>query len=229
MDTSSLSSISSGLGIVNASRASAVAIERTDERIEEKKLENKQGGPLYEAMAQTLSQFGVALSAANGAPPATESQAHDVENALAANTQNVAQALPGFMHALFQSLTTGNAAPAVSQSSSGAQVDRENAELAAISASGSKAYGNLEDSLQSLVQSLSTENKRDLGSGDPSQAASTPLESAFQNLAKAVQADSNTGSSKMPDLQSFLQNLQQRMQTAGSRLDSAGNLINTQA
>lgn len=177
----------------------------------------RRAGPLSMALAQTLNQLGFDVPSGKGAPPATAAQANDAENAAANSGQNLGQALQGFMNSLVQSLGAagGNKPPASSEPPA------QDA-TSAVAARGRKAYGDLEGRLQSLVQSLDSK---------PSSAAPAPgtseLESAFQNLSKALQASDSTGSSKMPDLQSFLNTLQQNLQSAGSRLDSAGNLVNT--
>jgi hypothetical protein len=234
MDMSSVSGlINSGVsGTGTASRAAAGRVDRDGDKdgAGPQAAGGRRGGQLFKAMQQTLDQLGFSTPTGKGAPPATASQANDAESAATAGAQNVAQALNGFMHSLFQALGASGANNAPPQSPASGDGAGDNDGSAAVSSRTGKAYGDLQARLQNLVQSLSSSTTSSTASSATSTSAvPAELQTAFENLSKALQAGANTGSSKMPDLQSFLQALQQNLQNAGSQLDSSGNLVNTQA
>ena len=228
METSSLNSVVSSAvqNVRTTERSAAGRVERQrDENTAERVGGARRGGQLAKALEQTLSQFGINPPESKGAPAATASQANDAESAkAAANAQSPEQAVQGFMVALFQSLGGQGNRQAPPARDSNAESETQAAE--SVTGRGRKAYGDIEGRLQNLVQSLS-----DKAASNTDTQAATPatsdLESAFQNLSKALESSGNTGSSKMPDIQTFLKTLQQNIQNAGSRLDSAGNLVNT--
>lgn len=231
METSSLNNVLSSS--VQNTRASVRAENGRTERARDENTAERVGGPrrggqLAKALQQTLSQFGFNPPESKGAPPATAAQANDAANTQAVDAaQNPEQAVRGFLYALFQSLgTQGNPPSGSAQKQDGdGDRDAEKAE-SVISGRGRRGYGDIEARLQNLVQSLG-DKAAGSSSGDTSTSAPGNLETAFQNLSKALEGKGNTGTSKLPDIQTFIKTLQQNIQNAGSRLDSSGNLINT--
>jgi hypothetical protein len=233
METSSLNNVLSS--VVQNTRASARAENGRAERERDENTSERVGGPrrggqLAKALEQTLSQFGFNPPDSKGAPPATASQANDAANRKSADTtatQSPEQAVQGFMYALFQSLgAQGNrpSGPAPKQDNQGDQ-NAERTESVS-GGRGRRGYGDIEARLQNLVQSL-TDKTASGSSSDTTTSTSSSLETAFQNLSKALEGNGNTGTSKLPDIQTFLKTLQQNIQNAGSRIDSSGNLVNT--
>ncbi|UCV12728.1 hypothetical protein KI614_05810 [Dechloromonas denitrificans] len=185
--------------------------------------ENK-AGQLLKALEKTLDQSGLAPAASSRPPVATETQANDAESASSSTAQNAGQALPEFMNALFQALNaTGNSAQR-------AESNEATEDGGTVSASRrTDAYSDLAGRLQNLAQSLGT--PADSGSGTTGSSKTGDLETSFRNLALALQGKTSpeTSPQSAPDLQSFLKTLAHNLNSTGSRLDSAGNLVNTQA
>lgn len=179
-------------------------------------------GQLFKALEKTLSDSGLAPSASSRPAVATASQANDLEIADAATAQNAQQALPAFLSALFQSLNPGNGN--VGRNTENGQALPEDS---ATAVRGRNAYEDLGKRLQNLSQSLG----QSASNGDSASSQSADLETSFRNLALALQGKTSpaTTPQSAPDLQSFLKTLAQNLNSAGSRLDSAGNLINTEA
>lgn len=230
MDVSNLSSVLSTTvqRAETTNRAAAGRVEREREEDPAGRPQGpRRGGQLFKALAQTLSELGFGAPGDKGAPPATASQANDAESAAANSGQNAGQALHGFMHALFQALgaTGGNNAPAAPRNAPDSP-DTQGERATAVGERSRRAYGDIESRLQNLVQSLASSSTPATAS-DVAVTENSALETSFQNLTTALQAESATGSARMPDLQSFLQKLQQNLLNAGSRLDSSGNLVNT--
>ena len=230
METSSLNSVVSSAvqNVRTTERSNNVRADRQrDEQTAERVSGPRRGGELARALEQTLSQFGVNPPDTKGAPPATVSQANDAESAKAsANAQTPEQAAQGFMVAMFQALGVQQGSRQGPPPPRDRNAEGEAPPAESVTGNGRKSYGDIEGRLQNLVQSLSDKS----ASGATAQSA-TPdvsnLEAAYQNLSKALESNGNTGSSKMPDIQTFLKTLQQNIQNAGSRLDSSGNLVNT--
>ena len=231
METSSLNNVASSTvqQLRSTERTATGRVDRDrdrDDNASERMGGARRGGQLAKALQQTLSQFGFAPAESKGAPVATASQANDAESAkAAANAQSPDQAVQGFMVALFQSLGAQGNRPPPPQNK---DTEGDNPSAESVSGKGRKAYGDLEGRLQNLVQSL-TDKSAGNSNAQTSTQTGNALETAYQNLSKAMASSANTGSSKMPDLQTFLSTLQQNLQNAGSRLDSAGNLVNTHA
>ena len=232
METSNLLSVVSS-PVQRTEASTKVASARVERQREENSAERVQGGrrggKLLEAFSETLSQLGFTAPAGKGAPPATASEANDAESAAANTGQNAEKAMQNFAYTLFQALGPGagnNNAQSQRRSPPEEGAENESSRASAIEDRGRKAYGNIENRLQNLAQSLSTPSSSGSETGSAASGTSA-LETAFQNLSKTLQADTGTGSSKMPDLQSFLQTLKQNLQNAGGRLDSAGNIVNT--
>lgn len=230
METSSLNSVVSSVvqNVRATERSAAGRVERErDENTAERVSGPRRGGELAKVLEQTLSQFGINPPDTKGGPPATASQANDAESAkAAANAQSPEQAVQGFMVAMFQALGVQQGSRQGPPPPRDNNAESETQAAESVTGKGRKSYGDIEGRLQNLVQSLTDKP----ASGTATQAA-TPansnLETAFQNLSKALESNGNTGSSKMPDIQTFLKTLQQNVQNAGSRLDSSGNLVNT--
>lgn len=225
MDISNINS--STVSTLRNSDIAASRIEREGRKDQEAQVrvpENK-AGQLLKALEKTLDQSGLAPAASSRPPVATETQANDAESASSKTAQNAGQALPEFMNALFQALNaTGNGAQRT-ESSSEASEDGNT-----VSASRrTDAYSDLAGRLQNLAQSLGTPT--DSGTSTTGSSKTSDLETSFQNLALALQGKTSpeTTAQSAPDLQSFLKTLAHNLKSAGSRLDSAGNLVNTQA
>ena len=240
MSTSVSASVLNSVASASVQRTSEASNRAASGRVERDRDEEagrtqgaRRGGQVFKALAQTLSDFGVAAPAKKGAPPATESQANDVENAASqsAQSQSRGPALQGFMHSLFQTLSGNASGNPQAQTSTGSDADNDNDATSAVTSRGRRAYGDLEGRLQNLVQSLGSSTSSATGEAAATTTASgaTELEAAFQNLSKAMQSSGNTGSANVPDLQAFLSTLQKNLQNAGSHMDSSGNLVNTHA
>lgn len=217
----------SSASAIRSSGAPAKRIERegNSERDDQVRGPQKEGGQLFKALEKTLSQLGLAASETSRPPVATASQANDAETAASSSAQNSGQALPEFMNALFQALNPAGNPPPSGTSSQPAGEDGE--ETSTIRKKG--AYDDLAGRLQNLVQSLGNDiASANTGTTDNRMAS---LETSFQNLAPALQGKVSPGASpnSAPDLQSFLKTLAQNLNSTGTVLDSAGNLVNTEA
>lgn len=224
MDISNINS--STVSTLRNSDIAASRIEREGHKDQEAQVrvpENK-AGQLLKALEKTLDQSGLAPAASSRPPVATETQANDAENASSKTAQNAGQALPEFMNALFQALNaTGNSAQRTESSEASEDGNTVSASRR------TDAYSDLAGRLQNLAQSLGTPT--DSGASTTGSSKTSDLETSFQNLALALQGKTSpeTTTQSAPDLQSFLKTLAHNLKSAGSRLDSAGNLVNTQA
>lgn len=224
MDISNINS--STVSTLRNSDIAASRIEREgrkDQEAQGRVPENK-AGQLLKALEKTLDQSGLAPAASSRPPVATETQANDAENASSKTAQNAGQALPEFMNALFQALNaTGNSAQRTESSEASEDGNTVSASRR------TDAYSDLAGRLQNLAQSLGTPT--DSGTSTTGSSKTSDLETSFQNLALALQGKTSpeTTAQSAPDLQSFLKTLAHNLKSAGSRLDSAGNLVNTQA
>ena len=223
MDISNINT--SSVSAVRNSGTQANRIEREGKREEPVRGPQRDGGELFKALEKTLSQLGLASGETARPPVATASQANDAETAASNSAQNSPQALPEFMNALFQALNpAGNTPP---RGAPNRQAEQESEEISAVRKKG--AYDDLAGRLQNLLQSLG--NNADGTKTGATNEQLSGLQTSFQNLAPALQGkvSPGTNSNSAPDLRSFLKTLAQNLNSNGTVLDSAGNLVNTQA
>lgn len=225
MDISNINS--STVSSLRNSDSAASRIERQErDRAQDAQVRapESKAGELLKALEKTLDQSSLAPAASSRPPVATETQANDAESASSSTAQNAGQALPEFMNALFQALNaSGNGAQRSESNETTEDGDTVSASRR------TDAYSDLAGRLQNLVQSLGTPTNSNAGNTGSSKTRD--LETSFQNLALALQGKTSpeTNAQSAPDLQSFLKTLAHNLKNAGSRLDSAGNLVNTQA
>jgi hypothetical protein len=196
------------------------------------------GGPVLDAVVQTLNQLGLGTVSTSAPPPVSASAGtganNDVESAPSSTGQSVGEALHGFMHALFQALGPGGAGGSGGPPPRGGPPQGENGGDAPKgppppdAANNGRGYGDLATRLESLIQSLggtSSESDSTTATGGDSDATSA-LDAAFQNLKSALQG-SNDSAQSGTDLQTFLKALEENLGSGRGGLASTGNVINT--
>lgn len=178
--------------------------------------ERGRAGNLVQNTLQTLSQLG--LSSTNQVYGSAETSATDkdgnTDGSASGMSQDVRQALNGFMHSLFQALGQQSAGQTSATPGTG-KTDVQS------------AYGNLPENLNNLSNSL--------GSG-----VFSDLQVPFDNLVNALAggngsssaipgADESAGSSNQKTLQDFLKtladNLSSQPGASGNLPNQAGNLL----
>jgi hypothetical protein len=194
------------------------------------------GGPVVEAVTQTLSQLGIGNLSETAPPPVSKTDdvrtSNDEQTSASSTGQSVGQALQGFTFALFQALGPGDKGssgkdapppppPPPERVDSIAGSDRRGPPPAGANpppGAGSSGYGDLVTRLQNLSQSLTS------GGTD---ATPSGLNSAFQNLKSTLQGSSGENTTDLP---TFVKTLAQNLVGAGSAAQAkAGNVINTSA
>jgi hypothetical protein len=209
--------------------------ERETERVgRAQAVQRGPGGPVVEAVGQSLSQLGIGNLSETAPPPVSATDdvrtSNDEQTSASSTGQSVGQALQGFTFALFQALGPGDKGssgkdapppPPPERVDSIAGSDRRGPPPAGANpppGAGSNGNGDLVTRLQNLSQSLTR------GGTD---ATTSSLNSAFQNLKSTLQGSSGENTTDLP---TFVKTLAQNLVGAGSAAQAkAGTVINTSA
>lgn len=180
------------------------------------------------AITKTLESLGVSASGKSADKGEQAKVSEESSEAQKAEGRDVQQALQSFMHSLVQNLRSQNS----TQGNEGEDEIQDTANHLPLEGSprsspdNLRGYsGDLGTQLQNLIQNISSQEN-----GGTNKAASG-LQSSFNNLVQTLQKTEQNqapAQDKTPDLQAFLQKLNQTLQANGSTLSPLGGTVNTQ-